>query len=70
MHQYQEDFNFALENLKNEITRYLDVVKSEHISHNEITRTIALINWTARTVSENRDESEFKIAYAKEQVSA
>ena len=70
MHQYEEDFIFVLENLKSEITRYLDVVKSEHISHNEITRTIALINWTARTVAENRDESEFKINCAKEQVSA
>lgn len=70
MHQYEEDFIFVLENLKSEITRYLDVVKSEHISHNEITRTIALINWTARTVAENRDESEFKINYAKEQASA
>lgn len=69
MHQYEEDFVFVLENLKNEITRYLGVVGSEHVSHNDITRTISLINWTARTVSENRDESEFKIMHAKEQVS-
>ncbi len=69
IHQYEEDFVFVLENLKSEITRYLDVVESEHVSHNDITRTIALINWTARTVAENRDESEFKIIYAKEQVS-
>ena len=67
MHQYEEDFAFVLENLKSEITRYMDVVRSEHISHNDITRTIALINWTARTVAENRDESEFKIMHAEEQ---
>ena len=67
MHQYEEDFTFVLENLKSEITRYMDVVRSEHISHNDITRTIALINWTARTVAENRDESEFKIMHAEEQ---
>jgi hypothetical protein len=69
MHQYEEDFAFVLENLKSEITRYMDVVRSEHISHNDITRTIALINWTARTVAENRDESEFKIMHAEEQAS-
>ncbi len=67
MHQYEEDFVFVLENLKNDITRYLQVAKSEDVSHNDITRTISLINWTARTVAENRDELEFKIMYAKEQ---
>jgi hypothetical protein len=67
MHQYEEDFNFVLENLKNDIKRYMDVAQSEHVSHNDITRTIALINWTARTVAENRDELEFKIMYAEEQ---
>ena len=69
MHQYEEDFVFVLENLKNDITRYLQVAKSEDVSHNDITRTISLINWTARTVAENRDELEFKIMYAKEQAS-
>lgn len=67
MHQYEEDFVFVLENLKNDITRYIQVAKSEDVSHNDITRTISLINWTARTVAENRDELEFKIMYAKEQ---
>ncbi len=67
MHQYEEDFVFVLENLKNDISRYLDVAKSEDVSHNDISRTISLINWTARTVAENRDELEFKIMYAKEQ---
>lgn len=68
MHQYEEDFTFVLENLKNDITRYLEAAQSEHVSHNDITRTISLINWTARTVAENRDELEFKIMYAKEQM--
>ena len=67
MHQYEEDFIFVLENLKNDINRYLDVARSEYVSHNDISRTISLINWTARTVAENRDELEFKIMYAKEQ---
>jgi hypothetical protein len=67
MHQYEEDFVFVLQNLKNDIARYIEAAHSEHVSHNDITRTIALINWTARTVAENRDELEFKIMYAKEQ---
>ena len=59
--QYEEDFMFALENLKNDISRYLEVAKSEYVSHNDITRTISLINWTSRTVAENKDELEIKI---------
>ena len=65
MHQYEEDFMFALENLKNDISRYLEVAKSEHASHNDIARTIALINWTSRTVAENKDELEVKILAAE-----
>ena len=65
MHQYEEDFVFVLENLKNDITRYLEAAQSEHVSHNEITRTIALINWTSRTVAENKDELEVKILAAE-----
>ena len=56
---------FALENLKNDISRYLEVAKSEYASHNDITRTIALINWTSRTVAENKDELEIKILAAE-----
>ena len=63
--QYEEDFLFALENLKNDISRYLEVAKSEYASHNDITRTIALINWTSRTVAENKDELEVKILAAE-----
>ena len=65
MHQYEEDFAVSLENLRNDITRYLEVAKSEYVSHNDITRTIALINWTARTVAENKDELEIKILVAE-----
>ena len=65
MHQYEEDFTFVLENLKNDIDRYLEVAKSEYVSHNDITRTIHLINWTARTVAENKDELEIKILAAE-----
>jgi Na+/phosphate symporter len=61
INRYIEDFNFALDNLSNEISRYLEVAENDEVSHNDITRTIALINWTARTVSENRDDLEIKI---------
>ena len=66
IHQYEEDFAFVLENLSNDIARYLEVAKSEYVSHNEISRTISLINWTSRTVSENKDELEIKILAADE----
>lgn len=65
--RYREDFQFVLDNLSNEIERYLDVAEYDEVSHNDITRSISLINWTARTISENKDELEFKIMYAKEQ---
>jgi hypothetical protein len=64
MHRYTEDFDFALENLKSEIARYLEVAESDYISHNDITRSIALINWTARTIAENKDELEIKVLAA------
>lgn len=59
--RYTEDFQFAMDNLKGEIERYLSVAEHDEVSHNDITRTIALINWTARTVSENRDDLEIKV---------
>lgn len=59
--RYTEDFQFTMDNLTNEITRYLAVASDDEVSHNDITRTIALINWTARTVAENKDELEIKI---------
>jgi hypothetical protein len=59
--RYTEDFDFAMENLKGEISRYLEVAESDYVSHNDITRSIALINWTARTIAENKDELEIKI---------
>jgi hypothetical protein len=65
--RYREDFQFVLDNLSNEIERYLDVAEHDEVSHNDITRSISLINWTARTVAENRDELEFKIMYVREQ---
>jgi hypothetical protein len=64
MHRYTEDFDFAVENLKSEIARYLEVAESDYISHNDITRSIALINWTARTIAENKDELEIKVLAA------
>lgn len=64
MHRYQEDFAFVVENLKSEIARYLEVAESDYISHNDITRSINLINWTARTIAENKDELEIKILAA------
>jgi hypothetical protein len=64
MHRYQEDFAFVVENLKSEIARYLEVAESDHISHNDITRSIALINWTARTIAENKDDLEIKVLAA------
>lgn len=65
IHQYEEDFAVSLENLSNDIARYLEVAKSEYVSHNDITRTVSLINWTARTVAENKDELEIKILAAE-----
>lgn len=59
--RYTEDFQFAMDNLNAEIERFLDVAKHDEVSHNDITRTIALINWTARTVAENKDDLEIKI---------
>jgi hypothetical protein len=61
INRYKEDFDFAIQNLSSEIVRYLQVAESDSISHNDISRSIALINWTARTIAENRDELEIKI---------
>lgn len=58
MKNYETDFKFSMTNLENEIERYLEVAANDRVSHNQITRTIALINWTSRIVSENRDELE------------
>jgi len=58
MKNYESDFKFSMTNLENEIERYLEVAGNDRVSHNQITRTIALINWTSRIVSENRDELE------------
>jgi hypothetical protein len=63
--RYTEDFDFAMQNLSSEIARYLEVAESDYVSHNDITRSIALINWTARTIAENRDELEMKILVAE-----
>jgi hypothetical protein len=63
--QYEEDFAVSMENLRNDIARYLEVAKSEYVSHNDITRTVSLINWTACTVAENKDELEIKILAAE-----
>lgn len=65
IHQYEEDFSVAIQNLNDCITRYLKVAGSEFVSHNDITRTIALIDWTSRTVAENKDELEIKILAAE-----
>lgn len=64
--RYAEDFDFAMENLSGQIKRFLEIAEEDEVSHNDITRTIALINWTARTVAENRDDLEIKIMIANE----
>ena len=61
INRYIEDFDFAMENLRGEIARYIEVAESDYVSHNDVTRSIALINWTARTIAENKDELEIKI---------
>jgi hypothetical protein len=61
IHRYQEDFQFALDNLSNEIKRYLEVAENDEVSHNDITRSINVINWTARCIAENKDDLEIKI---------
>ena len=63
--RYTEDFDFAMQNLSSEIARYLEVAESDYVSHNDITRTIARINWTARTVAENKDELDMKVLVAE-----
>jgi 20S proteasome alpha/beta subunit len=65
IHQYEEDFFLAIQGLTDDINRYLKVAESEYVSHNDIVRTIHLINWTARTVAENKDELEIKILAAE-----
>ena len=67
MDKYVEDFQFVFDNLSNEIERYLDVAENDEVSHNDITRSISLINWTARTIAENKDELEIKILIKEQQ---
>jgi hypothetical protein len=54
-----------MQNLSSEIARYLEIAESDYVSHNDITRSIALINWTARTIAENKDELEMKVLVAE-----
>lgn len=54
--KYSDDFTFAISNLTEDILAYLDIAKSDQVSHNEITRTVNLIDWTARQVAYNTDE--------------
>lgn len=54
--KYSDDFAFAIGNLTEDIRAYLDIAQSDQVSHNEIARTVSLIDWTARQVAYNTDE--------------
>ena len=59
--QYQSEFDFELAYLKEKIDEYLEISKSEHASHYDVTRSIQLIRWTSRAISENTEDLEIKI---------
>jgi hypothetical protein len=65
--EYEIDAKFAMQALQREIGAYLEVAKSEHISHNDITTTIHIINWASRTINENRDDAQTKILIRQHQ---
>jgi hypothetical protein len=64
--RYAEDFQFAMDNLSNHIKRYLEVAEHDHVSHNDITRSISAVNWTSRALAENKDDLEIKIMILNE----
>ena len=58
---YDIDTKFAMQSLQRAMERYLEVAKSEHISHNDIVSTIHILNWARRTIDENIDDAQTKI---------
>lgn len=60
--EYRKDFELELANLKDEIESYLNLSKSEHATHNDISSSIRLINWTSRTLAANRVDLDTKIS--------
>jgi hypothetical protein len=67
IHEYKMDTQYALETLQREIGGYLEIAESEHISHNDITTTINVINWASRTINENREDAQMKILIRQHQ---
>jgi len=61
MEQYESEFDFELAYLKEKIDQYLEISKSEHASHYDVTRSIQLVRWTSRIISENTEDLEIKI---------
>jgi hypothetical protein len=69
---YKEGANFQIAELQQVLSDYLTVAESEHVSHSDINRTINLVNWTTRTILENRAHIEEIISLKdkKEKVSS